>query len=301
MGLNSAKAVGPYSPADWPMMKAPGSFWQTQDFPYQAMAWRDATSLYSFEANGRRKLSSRVAALAGLRWLQLNDSLQGTLTPVDRGEPSWKQHDPGSTLSQLQNPPLSTSIVANPPFWTARTRNNLLGAQVGAEASFAETSPFLSAERSRPAFMATTPNNRPWSAWPSNSTRLRPQPGRSPSLEKRNYMRNISLPTGWRSRPGTRRCGLGSRSGARADAGNLHHFALSIVSVDSRQCARAWRERPLGCAFSRRDPWSRLFVLAATKVVAVAARSSGARRDVIWGLPSVVRSPGWLRLAPYSS
>ena len=123
-------------------MKAPGSFWQTQDFPYQAMAWRDATSLYGFEINGRLDLSSWVTALAGLRWFQLNDNLQGTLIPADRGEPSWKQHDPGSTLSQLQNPPLSTPVVVNSPFWTTKTRNNLFGVQVGVEARLAEIGRF---------------------------------------------------------------------------------------------------------------------------------------------------------------
>ena len=50
-------------------MKAPGSFWQTQDFPYQAMEWNDTTSLYSVEANGRLSVSPRVTLLAGLRQL----------------------------------------------------------------------------------------------------------------------------------------------------------------------------------------------------------------------------------------
>jgi hypothetical protein len=33
----------------------------------------------------------------------------------------------------LQNPPLSTPIVINPPFWTTRTTNNLYGVQIGVE------------------------------------------------------------------------------------------------------------------------------------------------------------------------
>ena len=66
-------------------------FWQTQDFPYQAMAWKSTTNLYSAEANGRLDLSSRVTVLAGFRWLQLNDNLQGTLTPADLTAPTWKQ------------------------------------------------------------------------------------------------------------------------------------------------------------------------------------------------------------------
>ncbi len=62
-------------------MKAPGAFWQTQDFPYQAMAWKATTNLYSAEANGRLDLSSRVTVLAGFRWLQLNDKLSGHVDP----------------------------------------------------------------------------------------------------------------------------------------------------------------------------------------------------------------------------
>jgi hypothetical protein len=131
LGLRATKAIGPDNPADWLVMKAPGSFWQTQDFQYQAMAWSDATSLYSAEVNGRLELSPRVTLLGGLRWLQVNDELQGTLSPADRGEPTWKNSYPSPTLLQVQNPPLSTPVVINPPFWTTRTTNNLYGVQIG--------------------------------------------------------------------------------------------------------------------------------------------------------------------------
>ena len=63
---SATKAVGPDSPADWLVMKVPGTFWQTQDFPYQAMAWKATTNLYNAEANGRLNLSSRVTMLAGV-------------------------------------------------------------------------------------------------------------------------------------------------------------------------------------------------------------------------------------------
>jgi hypothetical protein len=131
---SAAKTVGPTGPsntADWLVMYAPGTFWQTQDFPYQGMAWKDATNLYNAEADGRLDLSPRVTLLGGLRWLQLNDELQGTLTPLDRGEPTWKYDD--LSLSQVQNPPLSTPTVTNPPFWTTRTVNNLYGVQIGVD------------------------------------------------------------------------------------------------------------------------------------------------------------------------
>ena len=96
---SATKAIGPDSPADWLVMKAPGTFWQTQDFPYQAMAWSAATNLYSAEANGRLDLSSRVTVLAGFRWLQLNDNLQGTLTPADQTAPTWKTNSSRLTIS----------------------------------------------------------------------------------------------------------------------------------------------------------------------------------------------------------
>ena len=83
---SATKTVGPTSPTtpDWLVMYAPGTFWQTQDFPYQGMAWKDSANLYSAEANGRLDLSPRVTVLGGLRWLQLNDTLVGWL---DSGGP----------------------------------------------------------------------------------------------------------------------------------------------------------------------------------------------------------------------
>ncbi len=129
LGLSAAKAVGPGDQSNWLVMKAPGTFWQTQDYAYQAMAWRDVTSLYSFEANGRLDLSPRVTLLAGLRWLQLNDELDGTLTPSDLGEPTWK-YNSTSTLAQAV-PASGATVVINPPFWSAKTTNNLYGVQIG--------------------------------------------------------------------------------------------------------------------------------------------------------------------------
>ena len=129
LGLSAAKSVDPGDQSNWLVMKAPGTFWQTQDYAYQAMAWRDVTSLYSLEANGRLDLSPRVSLLAGLRWLQLNDELKGTLTPSDLGEPTWK-YDSTSTLAQAV-PASGAAIVINPPFWTAKTTNNLYGVQIG--------------------------------------------------------------------------------------------------------------------------------------------------------------------------
>ena len=111
---NDTKAIGPDSPADWLLMKAPYPFWQTQDHTYQAMAWSAATNLYSAEANGRLELSSRVTMLAGFRWLQLNDKLLGTLSPAG----------------------------IFPPFWNTSTVNNLYGAQIGVDGKILELGRF---------------------------------------------------------------------------------------------------------------------------------------------------------------
>jgi len=140
---SATKTVGPTNPADWLVMYAPGSFWQTQDFAYQGMAWKDATNLYNAEANGRLNLSPGVTVLGGFRWLQLNDTLVGWLTPADRIAPNWKgpcllQGASGCALSDVPNPPPGGSVVIYPPFWTAKTQNNLYGAQIGVDAKLLE-------------------------------------------------------------------------------------------------------------------------------------------------------------------
>jgi len=130
---STTNAIGPDSPADWLVMKAPGTFWQTQDFPYQAMAWKSTTNLYNAEANGRFDLSNRVTVLAGFRWLQLNDNLQGTLTPADLTAPTWKQCN--CTIFQITPGGPAGNY---PPFWNTSTTNNLYGVQIGADAKLLE-------------------------------------------------------------------------------------------------------------------------------------------------------------------
>jgi hypothetical protein len=140
---SATKTVGPTNPADWLVMYAPGAFWQTQDFAYQGMAWKDATNLYNAEANGRLDLSPRVTVLGGFRWLQLNDTLVGWLTPADRSEPNWKTPcliapSPSCTLSGVGSGDPPWTYPAYPPFWTAKTQNNLYGAQIGVDAKLLE-------------------------------------------------------------------------------------------------------------------------------------------------------------------
>ncbi len=130
---SGTKSIGPDNPADWLVMRAPGGFWQTQDFPYQTMAWKDTTSLYSAEANGRLTLSSRLTVLVGFRWLQLNDSLLGTLTPPDRTEPLWK-NSCNYTNCQLSLITEGDTPAGNyPPFWKTDVVNNLYGFQIGVD------------------------------------------------------------------------------------------------------------------------------------------------------------------------
>ncbi|MGC2460226.1 MAG: BBP7 family outer membrane beta-barrel protein, partial [Steroidobacteraceae bacterium] len=111
-----------------------------QDFPYQGMAWRAATNLYNAEANGRLDITSRVTLLAGVRWLQLNDDLEGTLTPADRSQPTWKQTYPYYTynLSLVGLLPLDLPAGNYPPFWNTSTTNNLYGVQIGADVKVLE-------------------------------------------------------------------------------------------------------------------------------------------------------------------
>jgi hypothetical protein len=141
---SASKTIGPDNPADWLVMKAPGIFWQTQDFPYQGMAWRAATNLYNVEANGRLDVTSRVTLLAGVRWLQLNDDLEGTLTPADRTAPTWKQTYPyyNYNLFQVGLLPPDGPAGNYPPFWNTSTRNNLYGVQIGMDGKILELGRF---------------------------------------------------------------------------------------------------------------------------------------------------------------
>jgi hypothetical protein len=76
-----------------------------------------------------------VTALAGFRWFQLNDNLQGTLTPADRTAPTWKTTCPLCNLFQVT----PDGPIGNlPPFWNAGTTNNLYGVQLGLDGKILE-------------------------------------------------------------------------------------------------------------------------------------------------------------------
>ena len=141
---NTSRAVGPDDPPDWLVMRAPGSFFQTQDFTYQAMAWDYATNLYSAEVNLRENFSNRITMLVGFRWLQLTENLQGTLTPADRNQPLWKYNQNNNlfNVAQVENLPGVPATGGFPPFWNTSTTNNLFGVQIGADGKILEIGRF---------------------------------------------------------------------------------------------------------------------------------------------------------------
>ncbi|MGA7563255.1 MAG: hypothetical protein WBW55_08640 [Desulfobaccales bacterium] len=102
---NNYQSIGPDHPTDVLVMKAPGGFVQTQDQPYQAMAWDYVTNLHNAELNVRWNLYSRLTLLAGFRWVNLSENLQGSLEP----------------------------LLGFKPFWNTNTSNNLYGLQIGAD------------------------------------------------------------------------------------------------------------------------------------------------------------------------
>ncbi len=123
-GWRSDRTVEPNGPDDCLVMKAPGHWlspttsqngwlgWiQTNQSATQAMAWQYASKLDNAEFNVRWNPSSRITMLAGLRWVYLGENLQGALSPP---------------------------TVAEPPFWSTTTSNNLYGFQIGADGKILE-------------------------------------------------------------------------------------------------------------------------------------------------------------------
>ena len=96
-----------------PVFVAPGGFVQTTDSAAQFMEWEYATRLYNGEVNVRWDLCSRITMLAGFRWVELSEQLEGTLPPERKM-----------------------------PFWDNTTRNNLYGLQIGADAKLFERRQF---------------------------------------------------------------------------------------------------------------------------------------------------------------
>ncbi len=111
-GWNSDRAIGP-DRTDWLIMRSPGVFLQTQElFAKQVMAWDYAARLYNAECNLRWHPCSQITMLAGFRWLDLRENLQGVLEPP--------------------------TIRREPPFWNTTATNNLYGFQIGADGKLFE-------------------------------------------------------------------------------------------------------------------------------------------------------------------
>jgi len=141
---DSTRSIGPDNPPNWLVMRAPGSFFQTQDFSYQSMKWDYSTDLNNAELNLRYNFSRRVTLLAGFRWLQLNENLQGTIPPPDQIQPLWKLN-PYNNLSdvrRIETQPGKPATGAFPPFWNTSTTSNLFGFQIGAEGKLFERGRF---------------------------------------------------------------------------------------------------------------------------------------------------------------
>ena len=251
------KAIGPDNPADWLVMKAPGGFWQTQDFPYQAMAWQDTTSLYSAEANGRLALSSRVTVLAGFRWFQLNDTLLGTLTPPDRTQPAWKN---GCTLTNCQ---LSLVTEGNlpagnyPAFWNTNVVNNLYGFQIGVDGKIWEFGRFSLGGQAKIGLFDDN-------AWQSAGVSVRKTvysasatANNAAFASRRRLAAEISS---YRA--------IGSKNRLRGALARRHRFGAGTDQGDGYgfdakhgERAHAWRQQRVECAVSRRYCRIGIFVL----------------------------------------
>ncbi len=142
--MTASKTIGPDNPGNWLVMKAPGGFWQTQDFPNQGMTWGATTNLYNAEVNSKFDISKQAVVLAGFRWIGLRDSLTGSLTPGDKNVPSWKTGPAGGcyggdpALDQISSCVVGAAVNGYPPFWSTSTVNNLFGLQAGAEGTLFE-------------------------------------------------------------------------------------------------------------------------------------------------------------------
>ncbi len=139
---DSTKSVGPDNPSNWLVMRAPGVFFQTQDFSYQSMTWDYSTYLYNAELNVQHKISNWITMLVGFRWLQLSENLQGTIPPADSFQPIWKSTNPLDTLFDVAQIAGGTPAPPYPPFWNTSTTNNLYGFQIGADGKLFERGHF---------------------------------------------------------------------------------------------------------------------------------------------------------------
>jgi len=141
---NSTRSIGPDNPPNWLIMRAPGGFFQTQDFTYQSMTWGYSTKLYNAELNVQKKFHNRIVILVGFRWLQLRENLLGIIQPRDLIKPTWKSY-PKADLAYVKwfegQPGIPAPVY--PPFWNTSATNNLYGLQIGVDGKLFERSSFF--------------------------------------------------------------------------------------------------------------------------------------------------------------
>ena len=119
-GWGSTKSIAPIPEPGghhaWLVMRAPGTFVQFQNDPGQMMEWGSSSQLYNAEVNVRRSPWRSLTVLAGFRWVNLSEDLEGILLPSTA-------HGTGS-------------------FWDTQTKNNLYGFQIGMDATLLERNRF---------------------------------------------------------------------------------------------------------------------------------------------------------------
>ena len=114
-GWNDFRGVGDPQSGTLQMV-APGGFVQNPNDAGQGMYWLYSSQLYTTEVNVRWNRWDRVTVLAGFRWFDLAEDLQGILLPPHT-------HSTGS-------------------FWDSHTKNNLYGLQIGADVKLLERDRF---------------------------------------------------------------------------------------------------------------------------------------------------------------
>ena len=194
------------------------------------MAWSAATNLYSAEANGRLALSSRVTVLAGFRWLQLNDNLLGTLTPV--------------------------KII--PPFWNTNTENNLYGAQIGVDGKILELGRLSLSGLIKIGIFddnagQSTGVSLQKEVYPSNaSTNHAAYAGEAGVHLKYQVSNGLALKAGYEAL---------WLDGVALAPGQIQETICDGTSSASIDCACAWHQLRVRLTISRVHCWIRIFVL----------------------------------------
>ena len=210
-------------------VRGPGGFVQTTDSPTQYMEWWYATKLYNAEINVHWDLCSRVTMLAGFRWVNLSEELQGYVLPLTASETG--------------------------PFWDNTTRNNLFGLQLGEDWKILNAwSVFRSTGWLRPGFSTTCGRDDRSEHLQDRVLGVRLDQSRRLPWRNRPAVQVSSYPAaraqGWlRSDVAAGRC-----HGARPDSGNpklrLHRLSSCKPSASIAAPACSIRSATAGLEYS---------------------------------------------------